>query len=89
MSLADNLGARQPLEAAHRAGPPLEVLMVALDALLHQLAGDVRHLGQDCGEGWWVDRRSISFAKAGVTSVLSTARVKNVVAAAVSRVGLT
>ena len=40
----DDLSARERLEAAHRARPPFQMLMVALDALLLHLAPDVYDL---------------------------------------------
>jgi len=54
--LADNLRTGQRLEATHTARAPCEMLVVALDALLLHLAGDVLDLRQHHSEGWRVDR---------------------------------
>ena len=89
MTHTDDLRTRERLEATHRSCPTFEMLMATLDALLLHLAPDVHDLRQDCGECWRGDRGFVGVATVGVTSVLSTACVKNVVAAAVSRVGLT
>ncbi len=50
----------QHLEAAHRAYPPFEMLMVTLDALLFQLAPDVHNFRHDCGKRRRIDRRPVS-----------------------------
>ncbi len=45
---ADDLRTGERLEATHRSRPPFEMLMVALNALLLQLAPDVHDLRHDC-----------------------------------------
>ncbi len=65
VSLADHLGTGQRLEAAHRPSPPFQMLMVALDPLLHLLASDVRDLRQDGSKRGWVDRCSVYHRQRG------------------------
>ncbi len=65
MALAHDLCAGERLEAAHRPRPPFQMLMVALDALLRELARDVLDLRQDHGECGRIDRRSIRCRQSG------------------------
>ncbi len=50
VSGTDDLRTWQRLEAAHRACPPFQMLMVTLNPLLLHLAFDVHDLRYDCGE---------------------------------------
>src|SRR4051794_16714883 len=65
MPCTDDLSTRERLETTHRPRPPFQMLMVALDALLHHLAFDVLDLRQDCGERGRIDCRPVSHRNRG------------------------
>ena len=89
MPLTNDLRTWECLEATHRARPTFEMLMVALNALLYDLARDVLDLRQDYGECWQIDCCSIGCRERRRNLVFPTACVKNVTAASVLRFGLT
>lgn len=60
ITLADDLGTPECLEAAHRASSSFEMLMVTLNPLLLHLAPDVHGFSRDCCKRGRIARRFVS-----------------------------